>query len=361
MNPVTATIVLLLLAGMLLLLPMLPAIFELHFKRDAHPLSVIQQYAGDIRHFAHSFRDYVHRLQHLLEECVASGKTFVASLPNGDECIFLGRGGTGHLLMPWLDKAVCRYVVVSSSDGTLPDGLTFLKETYALGNLAGGKGTTYRAILGEQNIRLREGSKVLRWAHAAASFSAGKNCDLFGRVSSEKEILLDAGCMFQRLNAPRIAAAPSDLDAAESQFAARVSSPDTPSAFSASRRALFDDDVEIRSGEVFVGNLVTRGHLRVGSGARVRGSAKSSAGMIIESGALIEGSLISAETMGIGPGCRIHGPVLAERSLTIASGTVCGEIDAPTTVSAPNIEVAEGVLVFGTLWARELGRVVPLQ
>jgi hypothetical protein len=33
-------------------------------------------------------------------------------------------------------------------------------------------------------------------------------------------------------------------------------------------------------------------------------------------------------------------------------------LEHPTTVSAPQIEVEEGVVVFGTMWARELGRVV---
>jgi cytoskeletal protein CcmA (bactofilin family) len=356
MIPILAAVVLFLLAGALFLLPMLPAFFELRFKRDARPLNVIQQYAGDIRHFANTFRDYVRRLDHLVHECAASGQTFAAALPNGDECILLGRGDTQQLLVPWLDKSSCRFVIVSPGDSEIPGGLTFHREICALGNFSGGEQATFRAILSERQIQLLCGSKVLRWAHASASFSAGKNCDLFGRVSSDTEILLEPGCMFQRLNAPRISSVSSAQEAG-SPVADRGSSAASLSAFSPPRRTFCDDDVEIRAGETFCGNVVTRGNLRVASGAHVRGSAKSSRRMIIESGASIEGSLISAGTVEIGPLCRIHGPVLAERSLTIASGTVCGELGAPTTVSAPKIEVAQGVLVFGSLWARELGRV----
>ena len=80
--------------------------------------------------------------------------------------------------------------------------------------------------------------------------------------------------------------------------------------------------------------------------------------MVIEDGVSVEGSLISTRTMRIGPHCAIHGPVIAERGLAIANGTRCGTLEYPTTVSAPEIEVEEGVVVFGTLWAREHGHVV---
>ena len=85
---------------------------------------------------------------------------------------------------------------------------------------------------------------------------------------------------------------------------------------------------------------------------------KSTNDMVLEGGVLVEGSLISARKMSIGPHCAIHGPVVAERELAIAAGARCGTLEHPTTVSAPNIDVKEGVVVFGTLWARERGQVV---
>ena len=62
--------------------------------------------------------------------------------------------------------------------------------------------------------------------------------------------------------------------------------------------------------------------------------------------------------MHIGTNCRIGGPVLAERGMVIESGTHCGTAGMPTTVSTLAIELEEGVLVFGTIWARNEGRVV---
>ena len=89
------------------------------------------------------------------------------------------------------------------------------------------------------------------------------------------------------------------------------------------------------------------------------GSVKSHEHMVLEAGVHVEGSLISASTMRIGPGCRITGPVIAEREIAIETGTRCGSDRVPTTVSAPTIEIEDGVTVFGTIWARTEGQVVP--
>src|SRR5579864_500641 len=321
MSPAFATTILFLLGGVLFLLPMLPAIGELRLKRDAQPLDVIQQYAGDIRHFAYGFREYVQKLSEPLQVCVASGESSTATLPGGDRCLLLGNKNITPLTLTEKEDAVCPFVVVGGVDLVLPDGLTFLKEIYAAEQLIGGEGNIYRAILGNKSVILSRSSKLMRWAHAVGKFQADQNCDLFGRISSETEIVLQSGCTFQRLNAPRIVA--GDNQPAAHQDVTTISRPvgePLPAQQFVSRR-LFDDDVEIHSGEIFRENLVTRGKLRIGAGARVLGSVKSNKDMVVEEGVLITGSLVSAGRMQIGPDCHVHGPVLAERELTIATGT----------------------------------------
>ena len=124
------------------------------------------------------------------------------------------------------------------------------------------------------------------------------------------------------------------------------------------RVSCYDGDFEVRAGQIISSNIVIRGRLRLRSGVRVCGSVKSLDDMVLEDGVSVEGSLIGAGKLRIGPHCAIYGPVVAERELAIATGTRCGTWEHPTTVSAPSIEVEEGVLVFGTLWARERGQVV---
>jgi cytoskeletal protein CcmA (bactofilin family) len=359
-NPSLATVLLVLLAAVLFALPLLPAVQELRLKHDAEPLNVIQQYAGEIRHFAYGFRNYIETIQQPLLHCVAQGTTATGTLPDGDEYLLLGGGDNLSLASGGKIKgSSCPLVLAVGRDTALPGGLTFLKEIYAAGHLVGGEQSTYRAILGEKDIHLRRASKLMRWAHAVGSFRADHDCDLYGRVSSDREIALESGCIFQRLNAPRIgmgsaAVAVEHAPSPESNLSIDRQIPDRPIG-----RRLIAGDFEIRSGEVISGNIVTRGKLRIGAGARVRGSVKSNKEMVVEAGVTVEGSLISAATMHIGPRCQIHGPVISEHGILIESGTECGSAETPTTVSAPIIDVEEGGQFFGTLWARDEGLVVP--
>lgn len=358
MSPIFATSILFLIAGALFLLPMLPALVELRLKRDALPLNVVQLYAGDIRHFAYGFRESVQSLRKPLQDCVASVGVSTATLPSGDDCLLLGNSDTSALIVRQDEDLICPSVVISGVDLLLPNGLTFLKEIYALEQFSGGEGNIYRAILGEKNVHLLPASEVMRWAHAVGKFQADCNCSLYGRISSEAEIVLKSGCVFQRLNAPRISLGVYDSEVHKVSFAASDAPHEKSSSRQFATRMLFDEDAEIPPGETLRENLVTRGSLRIGAGARVLCSVKSNKDMVIEEGVSIEGSVISAGSMEIGPGCRVHGPVIAERDLAIATDTSCGEADTPTTVSALTIRIEEGVTVFGTLWARNTGRVV---
>jgi cytoskeletal protein CcmA (bactofilin family) len=358
-SPAIATLFLVLLAALLFMVPLVPAIAELCLKRDAQPLDVIQQYGGDIRHFAHGFRKFAVALQPQLQQCVADGTTATGAFPDGDEYVLLGTADESFFLPATRKDPVWRSVVAAGADLALPEGLTFTKEIYAAGDLTGGANSTFRAILGEKDIRLQRSSKVIRWAHAVQTFRAEHDCDLYGRISSDREIQLQSGCVFQRVNAPLIVTEFSDNAAAQSPAQILQSETGTESSPMSAGRILYDNDLEIRAGDIVAGSIVTRGKLQIGAGARVLGSVKSNAHLTVDSGASVEGSLISATTMHIGPNCRIGGPVLAEHGIVIESGTHCGAARNPTTVSAPMIELEAGVLVFGSLWARNEGRVVP--
>jgi hypothetical protein len=351
MNPTLATAALVLLAAVLFMLPLLPALLELRLKRDAQPLNVIQQHAGEIRHFAYGFRAYIAALLEPMRECAASGSTVKGIMSDGDEYLLLGRTSEALSAFTGEHMAECHAVVAASMDVVLPDGITFTKEFYAAGEFTSGETNVFRALLGEKDIHLKRASTVNRWAHAVGALRAGHDCDLFGRISSDREIQLESGCAFQRLNAPCIALGHSCTEVSD------VAAETVPSPAPV-ERCLVDDDLEIRPGDVVTTNIVTRGKLHIGVGARVLGSVKSIQHMSVEADVRVDGSLISASTMHIGPDCRITGPVIAEHGMTIEAGTHCGSICTPTTVTAPTIQIADGVVVFGTIWARTEGQVV---
>ena len=352
MNPALATAILVIFAGILFTLPLLPAIIELRLKRDAQPLDVIQQHAGEIRHFSYGFRSYIADLLMPLRECVASGTTARGAMPDGDQYLLLGRADDAHLVSIGRKTVTCQSVVAAGMDVILPDGITFTKEVYAAGEITGGEKSVFRALLGEKDLHLGRASTVIRWAHAVGAFQAAQDCDLYGRISSDRQIQLESGCAFQRLNAPRIVMGHSDPEEAN------IGAETAPTSLPGGRR-LVDEDLEIQAGEIVSANIVTRGRLHIGAAAQVLGSVKSHEHMTLEAGVHVEGSLISASTMRIGPDCSITGPIIAERGIAIETGTRCGSLWVPTTVSAPTIEIADGVTVFGTIWARTEGQVVP--
>ena len=358
MNPYLAVAALVFVVGLMFMLPLVSALVELHRKSDALPLSVVQQNAGDIRHFANGFRTYIKGLEPIMQRCVASGTTDTGTLPDGEEYVVLGRADEPLVRALEQRDAIHSVVIAAGIDLVVPTEATFSKDIYAGGQFKGGERSNYRAILGEQNVHLGDTSCVLRWVHAVGEFTADRGCRLFGRISSDSLMRLHADCSFLRLNAPRI-----EIGHAASNGEATPPDSSIPSNAGSgmSRRFLHDGDFEVYAGQVINSNLVIRGKLHIHSGARVRGSVKSVKDMVIEDGVSVEGSLISARKMRIGPHCAIHGPVIAERELAIAIGTRCGTLEHPTTVSAPRIEVEEGVVVFGTLWAREHGHVVASQ
>lgn len=350
MNSYAAVALLILASAALFMLPLLPAIAELQRKSDAQPLSVIQQHTGEIRHFADSFRGYIQVLQPAMQETVSTGATATGILPDSTEYLVLGTSkGTLRLPLRQSDET-CPVLLAAAIDLSLPPDTAFSKDIYVGGRFLGGTRNTYRAILGEKEVHLGAESRVMRWVHAVGDFSAGPDCHFHGRVSSNSAIRLHRDCTFQRLNAPRIELGNPPTRQLESRK--------HPTIVSKPTRRLHDGNFEIGPREVFHGNLVARGELRIGSGAQVWGSVKGDRGVVVGSGAKLHGSLISASTMQIGTDCAIHGPIIAEKLLSVEAGTCCGSADTPTTISAPWIHVAEGVTVFGTLWAREYGEVM---
>jgi cytoskeletal protein CcmA (bactofilin family) len=353
-NPYVAVATLVFLTSTLFLLPLLPAFTELRRKSDALPLSVIQQHAGEIRYFADSFRTYLKTLEPTLRECGASGRNASGVMPDGTNYLVLGSGNEALTLPLQQQDQSCQVLIASATDLSLSGNSSFSKDIYSLGRLVGGDNNHYRALLAEQEAYLGKGSSVMRWVHAGGELSADSGCKLSVRVSSDSRIRLATGCSFLRLNAPRIELGSQDVENAGRSIprTSEISPLGMP------RRIVHDGDFEIRCGAAFCGDLVVRGKLRIGSGARVYGSVKSQKDMVLGSGVWVEGSLISAGKLLIGPACLIHGPVIAEREMRIQAGTQCGDARTPTTVSALRVEVAEGVMVFGSLWAREYGEVV---
>jgi hypothetical protein len=347
-----AVIILLLVVFGMVAIPLIPSLIELRIKSDAQPLSVIQAHAGEIRHFASGFRTYISGLQEALQQCTKTGTTAHGVLPDG--CEYLIWGKPSKLPDIPTKHKTCDLVIVAGTEFVTPGSIVFNREIYAAENLYGGEANTYRAILGEKNIHLGPRSQAMRWIHTVGDFSAEHDCELFARVSADRTIRLGEDTQFMRLNAPRIELGLLPLEEKLPSESQTFVDPQGRIV----HRLLCEGDYEIGAGEIVSGSVVARGRLLIRTGAHIYGSAKSHHEMILEEGVIVDGSLISVSKMRIGPNCAVHGPVIAEREIKIATGTRCGTAALPTTISSPRVFVQEGVVVYGTLWARESGRIV---
>ena len=347
-----AIIFLLLMVFGMLAIPLIPSLVELRVKSDAQPLSVIQAHAGEIRHFASGFRTYISALHEALQQCTKTGTTAHGVLPDG--CEYLIWGKPSKLPDIPTKHKVCDLVIVAGAEFVTPGSIVFNREIYAAENFFGGEGNTYRAILGEKNIHLGPKSQAMRWIHTNGDFSAEHDCELYARVSADGTIRLGEDTQFMRLNAPRIELGLLPL-AEKLPIESQTFVNTEPRIV---HRLLCEGDYEIGAGEIVSGSVVARGRLLIRTGAHVYGSAKSHHEMILEEGVTVGGSLISASKMHIGSNCAVHGPIIAEREIKIATGTRCGTSTLPTTISSLRVLVQEGVVAYGTLWARESGRIV---
>ena len=351
MSPNSCMAALVLLVAILLVLPLVPSLLEFRRKSDVMPLNVVQQHAGEVAYFAQGFRTYITPLQPEMERCRVSGSTASGVMPDGAEYLVFGHGADALGLPLDGPDGSCSRLLASSTTLSLPPNMVFSRDIYAKQGFIGGVHNQYRAVLSEKEAHLGSGTRVLRWIHAEEEFSADVACQLFGRISSERSIRLSGKSRFIRLNAPRIEIG---LPVQSTNCGSRPER----SAHLASQRTVHHGDLVIPAGETIHSDLVVRGRLHIGRGACINGSIKSEKDMFLDAAVVVTGSLITERKMRIGPSCLLHGPIIAERALFIAGGACCGGPGNLTTVSARRVTVEEGVVVFGTLWAREQGRVV---
>src|SRR6202158_342766 len=106
----------------MLMLPLVPAFVELRRKSDASPLNVVQQHAGEIRHFANSFRAYIQVLEPILRQCVASGGTASGNLSDRVEYLALGRCDDSLTLPIQQPGAICPVTIAAGVYLSVPPG-----------------------------------------------------------------------------------------------------------------------------------------------------------------------------------------------------------------------------------------------
>lgn len=349
-----AFVLLLLFAAAWIVLPLVPALLELFRPTDVEPLTMVGRDNSDIARFARNFRDYLQGQLGALEAAPDARGEQTGKLPDNTPFMRLARlpneisrtsmppGATGRLLV--LDQ------------GTVLDGgEQFRLEIWSREDFIGGPSATYRAILGEQNVELAEGSVIVRWVHSVGPLVVGPKSTLYGRTSSEKEVHLASQVGFDRIGAPRIvvgtgAPRPQPPQSGDRKFQA----PERSRTLGDHLRV--EQDLTVPAGTVIDGNLVVAGRCWLGKGVRINGSLKVHRELTLDEGVVITGALVCRNRITVGDSAWIRGPIISEEHLEIGGGSTVGTPDQPTTVSARTITVAAGTIVCGQMMGEEGGK-----
>lgn len=346
---------LIVLTMLLFLVPLIPALQELHKRRDVQPLTIVPTHHGNIHQFAESFRVFIERELSTFDAGTISSKW-------GECYAFIGEEERFWPSAKEAQRGMTQRIVVAEKRLTLPDNFAFQGEIYGQDCVRSGLCNQLRGILVKHDLVLQRETVVLRWAHARSAYVA-EGCLLFGRFSVEKTLVIDLGCRFMRIHAPCVkfgtqqsTPAPVGFQAAGEGRAEFV--PDTKD-ITRDGRMVLDQNLDFPENSFYRGDMVICGDITIGQGSTIIGSIKSHGNVTLGPGVHIGGALVCGGSLMVGSACTIGGPVISENEVEIGSDVAIGSTGKPTTVTAATIRVTTPAEVHGTVWAREEGVVMP--
>lgn len=324
----------------LLILPFVPAYWEWKHPSDAAALPISANYANDIDHFARRLHaDAMARLD------LGMGTGYedfdFVSTPLED--------------MQWL-TAKKRLISRSSIETAM--SIHSPQPLYVEGNVTTGADSVFSALYATGDIELGADSKILNWAHSDGVVRLAANTLAVKRISAGSVIALAESVRFERLNAPSI------------QFGSHVRSSNHINRLEQSPASLADianvteltpslyfvrGDCELVSDAIYHGSLIVTGILTIGSRTKVVGDIKARKGLLVLDGASVQGAVTCNKYIHVFSDAFVFGPLLSERDIILDLNVVIGLPEAPTSVSARNILVNEGVMVHGSIWAHDVG------
>jgi len=346
-----------------LVLPVVPALYELRKRADAAPLPT-SRHDGRIANFAEVFESRMDLLRPRLEECRANNEIRRATLA-GQEVLLVGRRDFDF------DPALLRgmVAVICSHGAVIPAASVIEADLHAGEMLEIGEGAALRAALGAGHILAGRNSAILRWLHAHGSVHLRAGSTAYGRLSAGQCILLEPGCHFEHMYAPNILTCgnqkPSatslpfrtDTDASQPHSVPLAVGPASDVFDSSRSRLRIEGDFILPAGETRKANVIASGVVRFGCGSRLFGSAKGYKDVILEEDSQVHGSIVCGRTLRLGPRSFIAGPATSESNVVIAQGSRVGTAEALTTVTSCEVTIAPECELHGTVWARKLGSV----
>ena len=326
----------------LLTLPFLPAFHEWLRPSDVAALPISPNYTSQTDYFAKRLRADV------------AAKTGQGLSTGYEEFNYVSASVED---MNWLgaDK---RLISSASINSAAPIRST--QPLYVTGDIQSAAGSYFSSLYAAGNIVLGDQSEVRDWAHAMGTLTLGKRSIALRRISAGVSIELDQGAWFERLDAPLLQFGPvgpykpelNSVTQTEGSFS------DLPNAIRQTPMLyLIRGDCALPGDTIYRGSLIVTGFLTIGARTTVTGDIKAREGASIGPWSSVQGAITCEKRIYVFKGARAMGPVVSETDVLVGANAVIGLPDSPTTITALNIILESGVVVHGTVWAREIGMV----
>jgi cytoskeletal protein CcmA (bactofilin family) len=330
----------------ILILPFVPAYKEWKHPSDSAALPISANYASDIDHFARRLH------------ADAMAKLGLGKKTGYEDFDFVPAALED---MQWA-KAQKRLISRSSIETAM--SIDSPQPLYVEGNVKTGADSVFSALYATGDIELGARSKILSWAHSEGVVRLAANSVTARRISAGSMIALGESVLFERLNAPSVQFGSSINNKIKSYPNRPEPSPtnlaDVPNVKQQTPSLYFvQGDCELAADAIYHGSLIVTGVLTIGTRTTVIGDIKAREGLLIKDGASVKGTVTCEKYIHVFSDASVLGPLLSERDIELDLNAVIGLPDAPTTVSARNILVNDGVRIHGSIWAHGIGMVRP--
>jgi len=331
---------------LLLTLPFVPAFREWLSPSDLAALPISANYTSDIDHFARRLHADV------------SARLGIGEPTGYEEFEFIADPGSETASGVDWRQASKRLIARSSVTSSGP--VRSSQPVYVQGSMDAGDESSFPALYATGDITLGPRSRLDDWAHADGSLRMGPGSVALRRVSAGNRIELGNEAWFERLHAPtlRFGTRVSTVRPPAGAEQTPASYADLPGAIEQTPELfLIRGDCALPPACIYTGSLVVTGFLTIGAATTVKGDIKAREGLSIGHRACVQGAVTCEKRVYVFKDARAWGPVVSESDILVGASAVVGLPEAPTTVSARNIIVEDGVVMHGTLWAREVGMV----
>jgi hypothetical protein len=344
----------------LLLLPFMPALKEWLQPTDAGPLPFSVSPQGPGRGLAAAFDAWLHaEAQPGLRASATRGDNRQTLPFAGHTCRVLGepdawwRQQRGKALHEGL---------VAGGDLNVPDDAVCPWEVASLGALKLGRRVQVAAAWGA-DLTVGHDARISQWAQARQTLRVLTGAQLNGDSSAGQQLLLADDVRFGRLHAPTIKVSSQQADPSTTDRtrvgALSLWQPDLGEALDESGQTWrYPRSLTIPPRVRVAVALIVEGDLHISQGAVLEGAVKVKGRTTVDDGVRLHAALVSVGDTAVGAACQLVGPVVCESSLALGRAVVVGSEAALTTVSAPQITLADAVTVHGCLWAHDCGRVL---